>query len=78
MACIWTTSQISVFVKQNLRPFTQGSAGGGFSLARKNNMMKIWLFDSKNTRTAMLSQTKSYILFPTVAMSGLPREGFKK
>lgn len=39
--------------------------------------MKIWCFDSKSVRTAMLSQMKSHILFPTVAMSGSPREGFK-
>lgn len=77
MPCIWTTFQISLFVRQSLRPFSQGSAGGGFSLARKNKMMKIWLFDSKNIGTAMLSQTTSHIFFTTVAVSGLPRGGFK-
>lgn len=59
---------------ESLRP---GLSSRGFSQARKNNVMKIWLFDSESIRTAMLSQTMPHILSPTVAMSSLPSEGYK-
>lgn len=57
--------------------FRPGLDSRGFSLAHKNNMIKILLFDNKNIRTAMLSQIMPHILSPTVAVRGLPREGYK-